>query len=106
MARIVNLSEMLKLVASQGKVTIAVRIYDEMIAQNNGLFIWYLDEHGSYMERIEEDEKIKSYQMRPELTVTIGELTAFFFEYIKLKENLKFDSIYLTGPAWVNENII
>ena len=33
MARIVNLSEMLKLVASQGKVTIAVRIYDEMIAQ-------------------------------------------------------------------------
>lgn len=106
MARIVNLSEMLKLIASQGKVTIAVRIYDEMIAQNNGLFIWYLDEHGSYMERIEEDEKVKSYQMRPELTVTIGELTAFFFEYIKLKENLKFDSIYLTGPAWVNENII
>ena len=106
MARIVNLSEMLKLVSAQGKVTIAVRIYDDLIDENNGLFIWYLDEHGSYMEKIEEDENIKSQQMRPELTVSIGELTAFFFEYIKLKENLKFDSIYLSGPAWISEIII
>lgn len=106
MARIVNLSEMLKLIAAQGNVTVAVRIYDDMIDENNGLFIWYLNEHGSYLEKIEEDEDTKSQQMRPELTVSIGELTAFFFEYIKLKENLKFDSIYLSGPAWISEKII
>ncbi|MCM1183606.1 MAG: hypothetical protein NC337_09545 [Roseburia sp.] len=103
-ARIVNLPEMLRYISSAGKVTIAIRISDPVFAQNDGLFIWYLDESGSRMERVEEP-KDASGAMRPEISVTIGELTAFFFEYIKLKQNMKFDSIYLSGPAWIHENI-
>lgn len=101
MARIVNLSEMLKHISSRGKVSIAIRLSDPVIAENNGLFIWYIDENGGRMERVEEDSDAP--QMRPEISTTIGELSAFFFEYIRLKENIKFDSIYLSGPAWINE---
>ena len=49
------------------------------------LFIWYLNEMGSYLERVEETEKMNQY--KPELTVSIGELTAFLFEQIKLKKS-------------------
>lgn len=101
MARVVNLPEMLKYIRSKGKVTIAVRVIDPIMVDNDGLFIWYIDEKGSHMVKQDEDEAGLKY--RPEITVTIGELTAFFFEYIKLKRNMKFDSIYLTGPVFINE---
>lgn len=103
MARIVNLQEMLKHISANGKVTIAIRLKDSVIAENDGLFIWYLDEKGSHMERVEETKHPDEPSMRPEVTATIGELTAFLFEYIKLKQNMKFDSIYLSGPTWMNE---
>lgn len=103
MARIVNLSEMLSHISSKGRVTVAIRLIDSVFAQNDGLFIWYLDERGSRMERV--DESKEKNATRPEITATIGELTAFFFTYIKLKQNLKFDSIYLSGPAWIHETI-
>lgn len=103
MARIVNLREMLKHISSRGKVTVAVRLTDPVIAENDGLFIWYLDEKGSYMERVKEPEAGATPSMRPEVTATIGELTAFFFGYRALKQNMKFDSIYLSGPARVHE---
>ncbi len=103
MARIVNLPEMLKHISSNGKVTIAIQMQDPVIAENNGLFIWYLDEKGSRMERVDESKGGEEPSMRPEVTTTIGAFTAFLFEYEKLKQNLKFDSIYLSGPAWINE---
>lgn len=105
MARIVNLPEMLRHISSRGKVTVAIRLTDPIISENDGLFIWYLDENGSRMERIDEPKGDLAAAIRPEITTTIGELTAFFFEYIKLKQNMKFDSIYLSGPAWINEII-
>lgn len=101
MARIVNLEEMLKHISSNGKVTIAIRITDTVILENNGLFIWYLDEKGSSLERVAEERN--NLGLKPELTVSIGELTAFLFSYKKLKPSLKFDSIYLSGPVWINE---
>lgn len=104
MARIVNLAELLKNVAGDGKITVAIRLKDEELAQNDGLFIWYIDEKGSHMERVKEHENTEDTpEMRPEVTATIGEFTAFIFEYIKLKQNIKFDSIYLSGPAWLRE---
>ncbi|MDE7415942.1 MAG: hypothetical protein K2N44_06475 [Lachnospiraceae bacterium] len=105
MARIVNMSEMLRHVAGDGRITIAIRLRDPMIAENDGLFIWYIDERGSRMERVEEPvtDQEKDSSMRPEVTTTIGEFTAFIFEYMKLKQNAKFDSIYLAGPAFINE---
>lgn len=103
MARIVNLEEMLKHTSSNGKVTIAIRIEDPVILENTGLFIWYLDENGSRMERI--DETKNNCELKPELTVSIGELTEFLFSYKKLKPGLKFDSIYLSGPVWMNEKV-
>lgn len=99
-ARIVNLKEMLRHVSSHGKVSIAVTISDPMIPENDGLFVWYLSAQESHVVPIEEKD---GYIQKPELSVTIGELTAFFFEYNKLKENIKFDSIYLSGPAYLNE---
>ncbi len=101
MARIVNLSEILKHISSNGKVTVAVRINDPVMPENDGLFIWYLNEMGSYLERVEETDKLSQY--RPELTVSIGELTAFLFEQIELKKSLKFESMYLSGPVWLND---
>ena len=92
---------MLKHISSRGHVSIAIRLTDPVIAENNGLFIWYTDESGGRMERLAEDEQ--TVRMRPEVSATIGELSAFFFEYIKLKENVKFESIYLTGPAYIDE---
>lgn len=103
MARITNLPEMLKHISGDGKVTIAIRITDPVLAENNGLFIWYLDERGSYMERVSQAGDGEDPSMRPEVTATIGEFTAFIFEYITLKQNAKFGSIYLSGPAWINE---
>ncbi|MBQ7943253.1 MAG: hypothetical protein IJ326_04220 [Lachnospiraceae bacterium] len=101
MARIVNLPEILKHISSNGNVTVAIRINDPIMSENDGLFIWYLNEKGSYMERIEETEALKKY--RPELTVSIGELTAFLFEQVQFKKSLKFDSMYLSGPVWLND---
>ena len=54
MARITNMSEMLGHIAGNGKITIAIRITDPVIAENNGLFRWYIDTNGSHMERIEQ----------------------------------------------------
>lgn len=103
MARIVNLSEMVKHISCNGKVTVAVRLKDPVLAENDGFFIWYIEETGSRMERVEQTNDSDEPSMRPEFTATIGEFTAFLFEYKKLKQNLKFDSIYLSGPAWMTE---
>ena len=105
MARIVNLPEMLGHVTGNGQITIAIRIHDPVIAENDGLFIWYIDEKGSRMERVDEPGTggADDASMRPEVTVTIGELTAFLFGHIRLKQNAKFDSIYLAGPAWLDD---
>lgn len=105
MARIVHMPEMLKHVTGNGRITIAIRVHDPVIAENDGLFRWYIDGQGSRMERVDEPgtEQEKDASMRPEVTVTIGELTAFLFAYIQLKRNTKFDSIYLTGPAWLDD---
>ncbi len=106
MARITNMSEMLGHIAGNGKITIAIRITDPVIAENNGLFRWYIDTNGSHMERIEQSDEGLDSSMRPEVTATIGEFTAFIFEYIQLKRNVKFDSIYLSGPIWMNDRYI
>ena len=71
------------------------------------MFLWYLDEDGSRMERVEEQDGA------PEVTATIGAFTAFIFEYMveymdahmKWKQNAKFDSIYLAGPAFLTEGL-
>lgn len=105
MARIVNLPSLLKRVTGNGRITIAIRIIDPVMAENDGLFIWYINEEGSHMERVEEPaaKMEKDSSMRPEVMVTIGEFTAFIFAYMKLKQNAKFDSIYLAGPAWLDD---
>ena len=103
MARITNMAEMLGHIAGNGKITIAIRITDPVIAENDGLFRWYIDVNGSYMERVEQSDDGQDSSMRPEVTATIGEFTAFIFEYIQLKRNVKFDSIYLSGPIWMND---
>ena len=95
MARITNMSEMLGHIAGNGKITIAIRITDPVIAENNGLFRWYIDTNGSHMERIEQSDEGLDSSMRPEVTATIGEFTAFIF-----------DSIYLSGPIWMNDRYI
>ncbi len=103
MARIINLPEMLRHISGNKKTTIAVRLKDPVLAKNDGDFIWYLDETGSHMERVEQARCGADASVRPEVSATIGEFTAFIFEYITLKQNAKFDNIYLAGPAWMNE---
>lgn len=103
MARIVNLPEMLRHISGNGKITIAIKIIDPVLENNNGVFLWYIDENGSRIERVEQENGDEDASDRPEVTTTIGEFTAFIFEYMQLKQNAKFDSIYLSGPVWMNE---
>lgn len=105
MARIVNLPELLKHVTGNGRITIAVQIKDSVIAENDGLFIWYINEEGSRMERVDAPAAGMEMDssMRPEFTATIGEFAAFVFAYTTLKQNAKFDSIYLAGSAWLDD---
>lgn len=97
--------ELLKHVTGNGRITVAIRIKDPVIAENDGLFIWYINENGSRMERVEGPaaELEEDSSMRPEFTAAIGEFTAFIFAYIKLKQNAKFDNIDLAGPAWLGD---
>ena len=100
MARVGNLTQLLRYIASKGKVTIALQLTDDVNSANNGYYIWYLDDDGSRIERIaEKDEEI----FRPELNITIGQLITFLLGYDKLKESLKFDSIYVIKPVFINE---
>ena len=103
MARIVNLSEMMRHISGNGKITVAIKLTDPVLQSNNGVFLWYIDKKGSHMERVEQRSNDIGASARPEVTTTIGEFTAFIFEYIQLKQNAKFDSIYLSGPVWMNE---
>ncbi len=103
MARIVNLPEMLRHISGNGKITIAIKIIDPVLENNNGVFLWYIDENGSRIEQVEQENGDEDASARPEVTTTIGEFTAFIFEYMQLKQNAKFDSIYLSGPVWMNE---
>lgn len=103
MARIVNLPEMMRHISGNGKITVAIKLTDPVLENNNGVFLWYIDENGSRMERVEQQNNDMGASARPEVTTTIGEFTAFIFEYIQLKQNAKFDSIYLSGPVWMNE---
>lgn len=103
MARIVNLPEMMRHISGNGKITVAIKLTDPVLQNNNGVFLWYIDEEGSRMERVEQQNNDTEASARPEVTTTIGEFTAFIFEYIQLKQNAKFDSIYLSGPVWMNE---
>lgn len=100
MARVGNLTQLLRYIAGKGKVTIALQLTDDVNSANNGYYIWYLDDDGSRIERIaEKDEEI----FRPELNITIGQLITFLLGYDKLKESLKFDSIYVINPVFINE---
>ena len=100
MARITNMDQMLMHVASKGNVRIALSLKDEIYEQNDGLFIWYLDEKGSRLERVEQSAR---NPFHPELSITAAQMVSFIFGQGKLKENLKFDSIYLLEPVFVNE---
>lgn len=100
MARITNMEQMLMHVASKGNVRIALSLKDEIYEQNNGLFIWYLDEKGSRLERVEQSAR---NLFHPELSITAAQMVSFIFGQGKLKESLKFDSIYLLEPVFVNE---
>lgn len=100
MARITNMEQMLMHVASKGNVRIALSLKDEIYEQNNGLFIWYLDEKGSRLERVEQSAR---NLFHPELSITAAQMVSFIFGQGKLKESLKFDSIYLLKPVFVNE---
>ena len=100
MARVGNLTQLLRYIAGKGKVTIALQLTDDVNSANNGYYIWYLDADGSRIERIaEKDEEI----FRPELNITIGQLITFLLGYDKLKDRLIFDSIYVINPVFINE---
>ena len=100
MARITNMEQLLMHVGSKGNVRIALELRDEIFEQNAGLFIWYLDEKGSHMERVKQNIQ---NPLHPELSITVAQLVSFIFGYGKLKESLKFDSIYLLKPIFINE---
>lgn len=100
LARVVSLRNMVKHVCCEGRVTIALRIEDPMIRDNNGTYLWFIDEKGSRLELVTTEN---SSLPGPELSVTIGEFTSILLGYKSMQKYKKFESMKLLGPAWLPE---
>ena len=78
MARITDVTSMLRLIGSREKKELYLNVKDPIVARNNGYFRWTTAPEESFAERLEEAPE------RIDLELTIGELTSFLFEGMKI----------------------
>ena len=78
MARITDVMSMLRLIGSQEKKVLYLKIKDPIVEKNNGYFCWTAAPEESTAERMKEVPE------RIDLELTIGELTSFLFEGMKI----------------------
>ena len=78
MARITDVVSMLQLFGSREEKTLYLKIKDPIVERNNGYFRWTMTSEKSFAERLEETPE----QM--DLELTVGELTSFLFEGMKI----------------------
>lgn len=78
MARVTDVTSMLRLIGSRGKKVLYLKIKDPIVERNNGYFCWTTAPEESTAEWMEEVPE------RIDLELTIGELTSFLFEGMKI----------------------
>lgn len=78
MARVTDVTSMLRLIGSREKKVLYLKIKDPIVEKNNGYFCWTTAPEESVVERMEEAPE------HIDLELTIGELTSFLFEGMKI----------------------
>ncbi len=71
MTRITHVERMLSLLRSSKPLKVILNVRDEMIAENNGQFLWEITEESSMCRKLTDEE--------PEISVSVAELTEFVF---------------------------
>lgn len=78
MARITDVMSMLRFIGSREEKKLYLHVKDPIVARNNGYFCWTTAPEESTVERM------KGVPERIDLELTIGELTFFLFEGMKI----------------------
>lgn len=78
MARVTDIISMLRLIGSREEKVLYLKIKDPIVEKNNGYFCWTTAPEESVVERMEEAPE------HIDLELTIGELTSFLFEGMKI----------------------
>ena len=78
MARVTDVTPMLRLIGSREEKVLYLKIKDPIVEKNNGYFCWTTAPEESVVERMEEAPE------HIDLELTIGELTSFLFEGMKI----------------------
>lgn len=79
MARIIHLEEMLKLVRDKKETKVILRIRDEMIEENNGVYQWEISEKGSKVRKLED-------HVQAEISLHIRELSNLILQRVFINE--------------------
>lgn len=78
MARITDVTSMLRLIGSREKKVLYLKIKDPIVEKNNGYFCWTTAPEESFAERMEEAPG------HMDLELTVGELTSMIFEGLRI----------------------
>lgn len=104
MARIIHLEEfvqVLRLKPDSPKhiETVKFRIKDDMIAENNGTYLWHLNREFSYTEKLEHEDKVGLFE------VGIDDFVAWAFGQKELNDGYLFENIERLHTAMINEEV-
>ena len=94
MTRITHVEKMLSLLRSKKPVKIILKVCDEIIMENNGLFLWEISEHESACRKVISKEA--------EICLTIAELTEFVFGKREVKG---LEDIRVLSKICINEAV-
>ncbi|MGN0466061.1 MAG: GNAT family N-acetyltransferase [Lachnospiraceae bacterium] len=93
MARILRVDILLPLLKSTKKQQFIIEVKDNYLENNNGKFLWKMDENGSSLEKTDGE---------PDVCIEIADLTEIIFGYTHTKERYLKDIIPLS-PVYITE---
>ena len=76
MARLLNIEKTLKMLGTKETGNVVVKVKDSVIKDNDGTFLWRFGNNLQSFEKM---------NLKPEVEVTIGQLTAHVFGYRQIK---------------------
>ena len=94
MTRITHVENMLSLLRSENAVKVVLEVRDEIIPENNGQFLWKVSEHESVCKKVTDG--------KPEICLTIAELTEFVFGKREVKG---LEDIKVLSKICINEAV-
>ena len=94
MTRITHVENMLSLLRSENPVKVVLEVRDEIIPENNGQFLWKVSQHESVCKKVTDG--------KPEICLTIAELTEFVFGKREVKG---LEDIKVLSKICINEAV-